>query len=116
MENTIIVVIIVLIVGYGVYATIKHFRGQGGCCGGGGYTPKKKLLSGVRYQKTFQIDGMSCVNCKKRVEEIVNDIRGVAGKVDLKKGLLTVSYAEDVDDKIIKTRIERVGYHVTEIK
>ena len=28
---------------------------------------------------------MHCANCKARVEETVNDIRGAAGKVDLKK-------------------------------
>ena len=55
---------------------------------------------------------MHCQHCKNRVEEVVNDIKGIAGKVDLKKGELTVSYAEDVADEIIKARIERAGYEV----
>ncbi|MFR4756954.1 MAG: heavy-metal-associated domain-containing protein [Evtepia gabavorous] len=38
-------------------------------------------------QKTFQVEGMHCEHCKVRVEEAVNDIKGAAGKVDLKKGL-----------------------------
>ena len=35
MENLIIILVVVLAVGYGIYATLRHFRGQGGCCGGG---------------------------------------------------------------------------------
>lgn len=46
------------------------------------------------------------------MEEVVNDIQGVAGKVDLKKGEVTVSYAEEVADEVIKARIERAGYTV----
>ena len=48
-----------------------------------------------------------------RVEEAVNDIKGAAGKVDLKKGLLTVSYAESLDDEQVKQKVERAGYHLT---
>ena len=55
---------------------------------------------------------MHCEHCKARVEEVVNDIQGVSGSVNLKKGILTVSYAEDVDDELIKSKIERVGYKV----
>lgn len=91
---------------------VKHFKGKGGCCGGGDYKPRKKKLSHVLYTKTFQVEGMHCEHCKNRVEEVVGDIQGVAGKVDLKKGELIVSYAEDVDDEIIKSRIQRAGYIV----
>lgn len=116
MENFIIVAIIVVIVAIGISSTVKHFKGKSGCCGGSDYKPKRKKLSEVIFQKTFKVDGMHCENCKQRVEEVVNDIKGVAGKVDLKKGELCVSYAENVDDELIKSRIERAGYIVTEIK
>ena len=112
MENVIIIAIIVIAAGYGVYATIKHFKGEGGCCGGGSYKAPKKKLSGVKYQKTFQVEGMHCDHCKARVEEVINDMKGLSGKVNLKKGELTVSYAEDVEDAVIRARIERAGYRV----
>ena len=64
-------------------------------------------------QKTFQVEGMHCEHCKVRVEEAVNDITGAVGKVDLKKGLLTVSYAESLDDEQVKQKVERAGYHLT---
>lgn len=116
MENVIIILIIVVIAAAGIRSTVRHFKGQGGCCGGGGYRPRKKKLSRTIYQKSFKVDGMHCENCKKRVEEAINDIKGVAGKVNLRKGELTVSYAEKVDDEFIVTRIEKAGYTVVEIK
>lgn len=110
MEDFIIIVFICIVVIIGVFSSIKHFKGKGGCCGDSDYKPKKKKLSKVIYTKSFTVEGMHCKKCEARVEEVVNDIKGVAGKVDLKKGTLTVSYAEAVDDDIIKMRIERAGY------
>lgn len=115
MGDGIIIGVLVIVVFIGIRSSVKHFTGQGGCCGGGNYKPKKKKLSKVIYKKTFKVEGMHCNHCKVRVEEIVNDIKGVAGKVILKKGELTVSYEEDVDDELIKSRIERAGYSVKEI-
>ncbi len=113
MENVIIIGILAVVVVIGIVNTVKHFKGQGGCCGGGGsYKPRKKKLPSTLYQKTFRVEGMHCEHCKNRVEEVVNDIQGVAGKVDLKKGEVTVSYAEDVADEVIKARIESAGYTV----
>ena len=116
MQNVIIVLIIALIIGYGIYATVMHFKGQGGCCGGGGYRPRKKRLKAILKQKKFHIQGMNCNNCKRRVEEAVNDLEGVAGRVNLKKGLLTVYYAKDIEDQVIQTKIERLGYRVMGIQ
>ena len=115
MENIIIIGVLAVVVVIGVVNTMKHFRGQGGCCGGGGsYKPRKKKLPTVLYTKTFKVDGMHCEHCKNRVEEVVGDIRGVAGKVNLKKGKVTVSYAEDIADDVIKARIEKAGYTVVD--
>lgn len=113
MENIIIIAIVLLAAALGLRETIKHFKGKGGCCGGGSYKPKKKKLPCVLYQKTFQVGGMHCEHCRQRVEEIVNDMKGLAGRVNLKTGELTVSYAQDTDDAQIIARIERAGYTVT---
>lgn len=115
MENAIIVGILIIVGFIAIRSTVKHFQGKRGCCGGGNYKPRKKKLSCVIAQKTFRVEGMHCEKCKARVEEIVNDIKGVAGKADLKKGELTVSYSEEVSDELIKARIEKAGYTVAEI-
>lgn len=116
MQDFIIIGIIVVVVVIAVLSSIKHFKGEGGCCGGGSYKPKRKKLANVKYQKTFKVDGMHCEHCKNRVEEAINDISGVAGRVNLKKGELTVSYADDVMDEIIKAKIEKAGYKLIVIK
>ncbi len=114
MTDIIMIAIIAVAVLLGLRSSLKHFKGQGGCCGGGDYTPKRKKLKNVQYQKTFQVEGMHCEHCKNRVEEVVNDLPGVAGVVNLKKGELTVSYAQDVEDAVIKARIERAGCTIVE--
>lgn len=119
MQNLVIIVMIAVIVAGGIRSTVRHFKGQGGCCGGGGYRPKKKKLKKVVSRKTFAVEGMHCEHCKNRVEEIVNDIRGVSGKVNLKEGKLTVFYGENADaagDELIKERMEKAGYRVMEIE
>ncbi len=113
MENVIIIAIVLIAAAFGIYETMRHFKGQGGCCGGSSFKPKKKKLPNVLYRKVFHIDGMHCEHCKHRVEEVVNDIKGAAGTVHLKSGELIVSYAEEIDDALIKTRIEKAGYTVT---
>lgn len=114
MDNYIILGIVIIIVAVGVISTVKHFRGEGGCCSGGSYTPKRKKLKSIKYQKAFHIDGMTCEHCKRRVEEAVNDIKGVSARVILKKSELIVSYADDVNDNLIKEKIERAGYSVVD--
>ncbi|MBO5178324.1 MAG: heavy-metal-associated domain-containing protein [Lachnospiraceae bacterium] len=112
MTDGIIIAILVVALFFGIRATVKHFARKGGCCGSADYKPKKKKLSKVLCQKKFKVEDMHCEHCKARVEEVVNDIQGVSGSVNLKNGTLTVSYAEDVDDELIKSKIERVGYKV----
>lgn len=34
MENYIIITIIAVAAGFGIYSSITHFKGQGGCCDG----------------------------------------------------------------------------------
>lgn len=115
MENGIIIAIIVVLVVVGLSSAVKHFARKSGCCGSGSYKSKKKRLSNIAYTKTFKIEGMSCEHCQNRVEEIVNDINGVSGKVSLKKGELVVSYMESIDDNIFITKIERAGYKVISV-
>ena len=112
-ENVILIVLLTAAVAVGIWYTIRHFKGEGGCCGGGSYRPRKKKLSHVTGEKTFRVEGMHCEHCKVRVEEAVNDIHGAAGRADWKRGLLTVLYSQPVDDGQIKQRVEKAGYRIT---
>ena len=116
MEDVIILGIL-LVVLLGAIVTLIKRSGRKGCCGNSGdYKPRKKKLQTVIAAKVFAVDGMHCEKCANRVTEAVNDIPGVAGVVELKKGIVTVSYERDVPDGQIKAAIERVGYTVKEIR
>ena len=115
MENAIILGIL-LVVLVGAIVTLIKRAGRKGCCGSGSdYKPRKKKLKNVIAAKVFVVDGMHCEKCAGRVTEAVNDIPGVAGAVNLKKGLVTVSYEREVPDGQIRAAIERVGYTVKDI-
>ena len=114
MENYIIIGIIIVIAFFAIRTIVKR-KGRKGCCGSGSdYKPRKKKLKNVIATKVFAVDGMHCEKCAGRVTEVVNDIPGVSGIVDLKKGTVTVSYEQEVPDEQIRQRIARVGYTVKE--
>lgn len=115
MTNIIIVAVLAVILFFSLRSTIKHFRGEGGCCGGSTYKAHPKKLNSVAGKKTFLVDGMSCQHCVNRVMEAVNSIDGVSAVVDLKKGKAVVSYERPVDDELIRGAIEKAGYTVTGI-
>ena len=116
MENVVILGILLVIL-LGAIITLVRRAGRKGCCGSGSdYKPRKKRLQAVIAVKVFAVDGMHCEKCANRVTEAVNDIPGVAGVVELKKGIVTVSYEQEVPDGQIRAAIERVGYTVKEVR
>lgn len=110
MKDYVIIVILIVAVLFGIKYAVSHFKGKGGCCGSGECKPRKKKLKKVISQKVFKVEGMSCEHCSNRVTEVINDIPHVLGKVDLKKGVATVFYEEEVPDELIISRIEKAGY------
>ena len=116
MENTVILGIILVIAFFAIRTIVKR-AGRKGCCGSSAeYKPRKKKLKNVITTKVFVVDGMNCEKCANRVTEVVNDIPGVAGVVDLKKGTVTVSYELEVPDEQITAKLQRVGYTVIGIQ
>lgn len=117
MANIIIIAILAIFIVIGIRSSIKHFKGEGGCCGGGSSVKKKrKKLKSVIAKKTFIVEGMSCEHCKNRVETCINELDGVAAKVNLKKKEAVVSFEKEISDEQIKAVIEKAGYEVVEIR
>lgn len=118
MENIIILGIITVLVLIGVRSSIKHFRGEGGCCGGSSTPVKKqrKKLQNVKAKKTVIVGGMTCEHCRNRVEKCINEIDGDAAKVNLNKKEAVISMEKEISDEIIRTAIEKAGYEVIEIR
>jgi len=115
MVNAIIILILLIFIVFGVKETVKHFRGEGACCGGGSTKIKKKKLKNKVIKKyILKIDGMHCKHCVNTVTEIINDFDGAAGRVGLEKKEAVVLCDRDVDIDAIKEKIRRHGYNIVE--
>ena len=117
MENLIIIGIVLVLVIVGVYSSIKHFKGESGCCGGGpSVKPKKKKLKTVIATRVVTVEGMTCEHCKNRVQRCIDDMNGAVAKVNLKKKEVVVSLAKEISDEEISKAIEKAGYEVVSIR
>ena len=116
LSNVIVIIILALIFGFALRGSIKHLKGEGGCCGGEQSVkePDKKLAGPVIKTKIFKIDGMHCENCAGRVKRGINSLDGVSARVNLRKKEAVVRYERDVADEVITKEIEELGYRVTE--
>ena len=120
MVDGIIIVIVIILLGFALKGTIKHFKGEGPCCGGGSGNTKKaktKFLDGpVIGRRTLKISGMHCEHCVKSVTEAINKIEGASAKVDFKKEEAVVSYDREINDDDLKKAVEEAGFKVVDIR
>ena len=116
MVDIIILLIVLVIIIFAVKGTIKHFKGEGACCGGGSKglikTEEKKLQHPKIGEKTVKI---SCEHCAENVTRSINRIDGAAAKVSFKKSQAIVSYDRQISDDDIRNAVKKAGYEVVEI-
>lgn len=107
--NVVLIIILIAVVVLAAVSGAKHFKGQGGCCGGGGeLRPEHKKLDGpVTEEKIISIDGMSCENCRNRVERAINKIDGASARVNLHKKKRLFRSTEKLTTKRSKTPLNR---------
>lgn len=119
MVDAIILIILVVFLIFAVKGSIKHFKGEGACCGGGSgksVKAKKKTLDGpVIARRTLKISGMHCQNCANSVTNALNEINGVSAKVNLNAGSAEVFFDRAVDEIELKRAVSRAGYEVVSI-
>ena len=117
MADFVIAGIVIILIIIGIRSSVKHFKGEGGCCGGGSSVKvKRKKLKQVVKQRIVIIEGMTCEHCQARVESRLNSLDGVSAKVNLKRKTAVVSMEKEVEDEEIKKAIENAGYEVIEIR
>ncbi len=117
-STLIVLLVVIAIAAFALKSSLGHFKGEGGCCGGGGGTlPDEKELSGPKIgEKTVHIEGMHCENCKNRVERAINRIDGAVAKVNLKKNIAVVSFDRNIADEDIKRAVEEQDFKVVMIE
>ena len=114
MVDVVIVLIVAVLLVIAARGSVRHFRGEGPCCGGGKVKAGEKALAGpVVKRRTMKIDGMHCQNCAERVKAAVNSVDGAAAEyVDYRSGTADVKFDRDTDDFLVRKAVENAGYKV----
>ncbi|MBR1740723.1 MAG: heavy-metal-associated domain-containing protein [Lachnospiraceae bacterium] len=118
LSTTIMVLILLIIIALAVRSSLKHLKGEGGCCGGGGeLKAEKKKLEGKQVMRLqLTIEGMHCENCKNRIERAINDMDGAVAKVNLKKNSAVISMDREIAQEEFVKRIEDLDFQVKDVK
>lgn len=121
MTDVIIIIILIVLFCFAIKSSIKHFKGEGACCGGGSGSVKvkkprkKKLNDPVVSRREIQISGMHCRNCVNSVTNALNSIEGVSAIVSLNKAKAEVSCDRIIDENELKRAVEGAGFKVVRI-
>lgn len=105
MANVIIVLILVAAVGYGIYSFIHHLRHGGGCCGEHDAPAKKVRAADTNkshypHRLVMGVDGMTCQNCQRHVENALNTLPDTLAEVNLSARNVTVWTKGDADEEV----------------
>ena len=74
-------------------------------------------MFGNKITKTIFIEGMSCGHCSKRVEEALKNVKGVKSiEVNLEEKKAIVVLKVDIENEVLKSIIEDIGFKVVDIK
>ena len=111
-----------LLIAYALWQTIQKFRGKAknSCCGTAEAVWVKKVEdtdpSHYPYRYLLQIENMKCSNCAKNVENILNGMPGVWGKVNLGKNEADVLSKEMIDEKTFQQAFKDSAYSMHSYK
>ncbi len=61
----------------------------------------------------LKLEGMVCNGCENRVQNVIKTIKGVKKvEANYKEGTVTILTKVDIDEKILKEKIENIGFKV----
>ena len=116
MGNAVIIGILIIVGFFALRSALKHFKGEGGCCGAGSVPKQKKKIRDARFRRVIQIEGMHCENCRNSVEKAINELEGAAARVDLKKNTAQVVMEKEIPDELLIRAVEKAGFQVKSIR
>ena len=115
MANVIIVLILVVAVVYGIYNYVHHLNHGGDCCGEHDAPAKKVRAADTNkshypHRLVMGVDGMTCQNCQRHVENALNVMPGTWAAVDLAARNVTILTKDEADEDAIRQAIRDAGY------
>lgn len=112
MTDIIIGFILVIVIGYGMIATKKHFKKKSGCCGSNDYQAKPRKLKNIQFHKVMDVEGMCCQSCANRMIEAFNDLGYASIETDIQNKKVTLSSEREMTVDEITKIVEKSGFHV----
>lgn len=115
MANVIIVLILAVAVVYGIYNYVHHLNHGGGCCGEHDAPARKVKAADTNkshylHRLVMGVDGMTCQNCQRHVENALNAMTDTLAEADLSAQKVTVWTKADADEDAIRQAIRDAGY------
>ena len=115
--NIIIVLIVAVIVVFGSINYIKKLKKGGDCCpeheeATKSVKVKDRDKSHYPYEAKLAIDGMSCNNCVRNVENALNALDGTWASVSLEDNMATVLLKNPPDIEKLSKAVADAGYMV----
>lgn len=119
--NIIIVLIVAAIVVFGSINYIKKLKKGGDCCpeheeATKSVKVKDRDKSHYPYEAKLAIDGMSCNNCVRNVENALNALDGTWATVSLEDNMATVLLKNPPDIEKLSKAVSDAGYMVLKRK
>ena len=119
--NIIAIVIVALIVVFVTANYIKKLKKGGDCCpeheeGTKSIKVKDRDKSHYPYEAKLAIDGMSCENCVRNVENALNALDGTWASVSLEDNMATVLLKDKPDIEKLSKAVSDAGYLVLKRK
>lgn len=119
--NIIAIVIVAVIVVFGTANYIKKLKKGGDCCpeheeGTKSIKVKDRDKSHYPYEAKLAIDGMSCENCVRNVENALNALDGTWASVNLEDNMATVLLKDKPDIEKLSKAVSDAGYLVLKRK
>lgn len=119
MINAIVILILILGIIFGIQSFLKRASGKS-CCSSGDsevkIEPADKNRSDYKFRAYVRIEGMTCKNCARRIENALNSIDGVWAKVNLRKKAADVLLKKYTTAEVITDAVEGAGYKAADIE
>ncbi len=115
MGNVIIITVLILIVTYAIYSTVRRIRFGSSCCGE--KTPPDKKVrvkdrnkTNYPYKYELKIDGMHCPNCARRIENAFNSTDGRWARADIANNEVMLLSKHEETQRDLSDVVSSAGY------
>lgn len=114
MGNIVVLLVVAVIVVFAIRGTVRKVKYGGGCCGTKEPVTKVRVAdkdpSHYPYHYALHVDGMTCQNCQRRVENALDKMDGVWAKVDLQKATADVLAKKPYTEDQFRDTVKDAGY------